>query len=214
MIFRYRTVETFISAGVSLKICDVFRPLLQRAGFTLTHSSHLAIYIPKIEAAEMKLLNSEIKEMYVAIAFDGTSRLGEAINITGRWCSLDFRLVQRLIDFYTVAAHVNNGALAAHVVDIVSMQRQIPVLHLIGISRDSVSVNGAACRRLQVVYPAAADILCICHTLCHVGEHFELTTLGAFMTPWLELVGGHGAHYGAKRLWKETVSPTTVPGEP
>ena len=66
----------------------------------------------------------------------------------------------------------------------------------------------------RITHTAAADLVCVCHTLCHVGEHFELTTLDAFMTPWLELVGGRGAHYGAKRLWKEMVSPTTVPGEP
>ena len=52
-----------------------------------------------------------------------------------------------------------------------------------GFARDSVTTNGAACRRLKVMYTSAVDLLCICHTLCHVGEHCELPVLSEFMTP-------------------------------
>ena len=107
---------------------------------------------------------------------------------------------------------MDNVRLAAHITNVVMQEHHVRLDHLINIARDSVSVNGAACRRLKLTFTSAADTLCICHTLCHVGEHFELPTLKEFKTPWLELVGGRDPHRGAQILWKETVAPASVPG--
>ena len=103
MVFRYRTVEAFLSSGTPLSVCDIFRPLLERSGIALTAREHLTLYIPKIESAEIELVIKELFEQYIALAFDGTTRLGEAVNITGRWCSADFYLRLRLLDFTTLA---------------------------------------------------------------------------------------------------------------
>jgi hypothetical protein len=103
MLYRYRVVETFLYSGVPLSKTDAFRPLLERAGVTLTGSQHLQAFLPKIESEEIELLIKELFEQYIAIAFDGTTRLGEALNITGRWCSADFYLRLRLLDFTTLA---------------------------------------------------------------------------------------------------------------
>ena len=118
----------------------------------------------------------------------------------------------RLLDFTTCEKHVDNVQLAAHITNTVMQVHHTPLDHLVGISRDSVSVNDAACRRLKLTFTYAADAMCICHTLCHVGEHFELPTLVQFRTPWLELVGGRDPHRGAQNLWKQMVAPAKVPG--
>ena len=212
MVFRYRTVETFLASGTPLSVCDIFRPLLERAGFALTDSSNLTFYIPQIESKQIQLVKTALEGQYLSIQFDGTTRLGEAINVVAKWCSSDFKLVKRLLDFHTLEKHVDAPGLCSHINDLLGRKRGVPPMNVIGFSRDSVSTNGAACRRLKLIYTAAVDMLCICHTLCHVGEHFHLPTLGAFMTPWLELVGGRNPHAGAKMLWKETVAPATVPG--
>ena len=212
MVFRYRTVETFLASGTPLSVCDIFRPLLQRAGFALTEHRNLKVFIPRIEEHQIQLLKSELSEQYISVAFDGTTRLGEAINVVGRWCSSNFEIVNRLLDFTTLEKHVNAVGLCSHINDLIGLKRGIPSANVVGFSRDSVSTNGAACRRLMIIYTSAADLLCICHTLCHVGEHFQLPTLDEFMTPWLELVGGRNPHAGAKMLWKETVAPAAVPG--
>lgn len=191
---------------------DKHKQLLQRSGFSLPASTHLASFIPKIEEKEDKLIDAELFDQYIAIAFDGTTRLGEAINTTARWCNEDFQLVKRLLDFTTLEKHANAERLAAHITNVIMHHHHVPLDHLINIARDSVSVNGAACRRLKNTFTSAADTMCICHTLCHVGEHFELPTLKEFKTPWLELVGGRDPHRGAQLLWKETVAPATVPG--
>lgn len=212
MLYRYRVVQVCLHAGMELAKIDDLRPLLQRSGYALTSASHLTLFIPKIHENEINLLKSELSGQHVGIAFDGTTRLGEAINVTGRWCNHRFELVKRLLDFSTLAHHVNNVQLASHIGDVLGRGCSLPVNNVVGLFRDSVSVNGAACRRLMNIYHSAVDLLCICHTLCHVGENFALTTLDSFMTPWLELVGGRNAHLGAKSLWKSRVAPAKVPG--
>jgi hypothetical protein len=168
-------------------------------------------FIPKIKDAELALLDSETADQYIGVAFDGTTRLGEAISTTGRWCTSTFVLVKRLLDFTTTEKHVNNVQLAGHITNTLMHSRRIPLLNVVNFSRDSVSVNGAASRRLRATFTAAADSLCFCHTLCHVGEHFDLPTLAEFKTPWLELVGGRDPHHGAQALWKLMVA-VPVPG--
>lgn len=46
----------------------------------------------------------------------------------------------------------------------------------------------------------------------NVGGQIDLPTLAAFMTPWLELVGGRHPHMGARDLWRDAVAPQRVPG--
>ena len=68
--------------------------------------------------AECKLLDSELYGQYIGVAFDGTTRLGEAVNVTGRWCTASFVLTQRILDFTTLEKHVNNIQLAAHITNL------------------------------------------------------------------------------------------------
>eukprot|EP00966_Prymnesium_polylepis_P001784 40875-Prymnesium_polylepis.1 len=62
----------------------------------MTSSDHLGAYISKIEAKECNTLQVEHKDQYVGSAFDGTSRLGEALAQTNKWCTEDFKLMLRL----------------------------------------------------------------------------------------------------------------------
>lgn len=211
LVYRYRVAESFVAHPPFTGI-DHHKQLLQRGGHSLPGSHHLQALIPKIEAEEDKRLDHELSGEYIGIAFDGTTRLGEAVNTTGRWCTNTFELRKRLLDFTTLEKHVNNVELAAHITNVVMQVHHVPLANLVNISRDSVSVNGAACRRLMGTFTSAVGTLCICHTLCHVGEHFDLPTLTEFKTPWLELAGGRDPHRGAQMLWKQTVAPATVPG--
>ena len=84
---------------------------------------------------------------------------------------------------------------------------------LVCMSRDSVLVNGAACRLLQQgVFWCAENQLCIAHTLNNVGGRFDFQVLSEFFSPWLELVGGRHPHRGAQALWRTAVAPQKVPG--
>jgi hypothetical protein len=48
---------------------------------------------------------------------------------------------------------------------------------VVAFMRDSVASNSVALRGLLGTFSAAADILCLPHTLNDVGEHFNLSTL-------------------------------------
>ena len=209
LLYRYRVTESFVKTPPFAHV-DRHQQLLQRAGHALPESSNLKRFIPRVEANELALLDSEIQGQYLGLGFDGTTRLGEAINTTARWISKDFYIKMRLIDFTTLKKHLNAIQLAAHEVE-VTRQRGIGAARVVNLVRDSASVNGAACRRMLVTFTSAVGTLCGCHTLCIVGVHFDLPTLAEFKTPWLELAGGRNPHHGAKALWKAMVE-VSVPG--
>lgn len=209
--FRYRVVQTFLISGTPLERLKFFRPLLELS-VKLTDESHMKSYIPQIEEHEFGRLREELHGQFIGIAFDGTTRLGEAVSITGRFCNERFELVHRLLRLVTTQRHMRAAQLSALVVRVLCTEHGIPPSMVCSISRDSALVNGAACRSLrEATFTAAADNLCISHTLNNVGEHLQLDHLKSFMTPWLELVGGSNPHHGAQRLWRETVNGP-VPG--
>ena len=41
MVYRYRATEIILYAGIAPAVCDILRPLLERAGNSLTNSTHL-----------------------------------------------------------------------------------------------------------------------------------------------------------------------------
>lgn len=90
MLFRYRVSESFLRNGLPLSKVDGMRTLLQRSGYSLTNSSHLRAFIPKIEKDEVSLLAKELHGQSISTAFDGTTRLGEAVNMVNRWCTAGF----------------------------------------------------------------------------------------------------------------------------
>ena len=72
----------------------------------------MRMYIPQIESREFNLLKSEVRDRFVSIAFNSTSRLGEAINLSCIWCSDDLRICQKLVRFATTMLHMNSSQLA------------------------------------------------------------------------------------------------------
>lgn len=214
-VFRYRVVEAFLASGTPLERLPFFRELLEAGGrLSLTDVSHMREYIPKIESRELARVKDEFSECgYLTISFDGTSRQGEAMNLVGRFCTPSFCLKTRLLRFFTTKQHVNHQQLSALISRIILVEYRIDPERVVGISRDSVSMNGATCNLLTAnPFIQADSIMCISHTLNNCGKRLQLEVADAFMTPWLELVGGRDPHRGAQALWKATVYPQTVPG--
>ena len=212
-LFRYRTVETFISSGTPIDRVDQFKSLLERSGIALTDCSNLRqLYIPRIQERELGCLKQEVSEQFLGIHFDGTTRLGEAINMIGRWCSSTFEIQQRLIAFVTTDKHCDAPQLASLLTHRLG-QLGVQPHFVVNSSRDSAATNGAACNLLLAnPYINAANTLCIAHTISNTGERIILPRLAEFTTPLLELVGGRNPHSGAKALWKSMVAPQVVPG--
>ena len=210
---RYRVVQAFLMSGTPLSRLSYFRSLLDFPGSSMSDESHLsAVYIPRIEEKEFLKVESEISGRFTSIAFDGTSRLGEAVNITGRYCSESFDISIRLLRCTTRKLHMNATALASAITRVLCTEYGVLPERLVCLSRDSVLVNGAACKMLmQSPFSCAENQLCISHTLNNVGSRLQLGVVKEFMTPWLELVGGRHPHAGAKALWRATVNPQVLP---
>jgi len=81
ILFRWTIVESFLRCGIALTKVDELRPVFELAGHPLTESSNLKAFIPKILLKEVNLIKSELEDQFMTISFDGTTRLGEAVNL-------------------------------------------------------------------------------------------------------------------------------------
>lgn len=212
--FRFRVTQAFLQSGTPLSRLKFFRPVIERADVRLTDESNMAAtYIPHIEKREFEELKRELKGQFLGLAFDGTSRLGEAVNLTGRMCTENFEIVMRLLRFVTAKLHLNAAEFSSIITRVICSELGLYPENVVCISRDSVLVNGAACRLLrQGAFCWAENQLCIAHTLNNTGSRLDFPLLKEFFTPWLELVGGRHPHRGAQDLWRSAVHPQKVPG--
>lgn len=213
-VLRYRTTEAFLASGTPLERLPFFRDLIENGVGSLTSSSHLrSTYIPKIEAEQLSLLKDEFRQQACSLQFDGTTRIGEAIVCVGRFCSADFETKTRLLMLKTTATNVKGRQLSALITQLVCSTLGIDPTSVVAVTRDSASVNGDACKRMESnPFVCMQQFMCICHTINNAGARVSLSLVDQFMTPWLDLVGGRSPHRGAQSLWKEMVAPTRVPG--
>ena len=143
-VYRFLVVQSFLAAGIPLAKVDDLRGLLERYGHPLTAVTNLRQLVPKVEAREMSRLLGELEGQYLSMAFDGTTRLGEAINVVGRYCSPDFMIHRRLLRFLTLAEHADAAAISGVIVNLVVGQLHIPLDRVVAWLHDSAAVNGAA----------------------------------------------------------------------
>lgn len=200
-IFQVGVVEQFLRAVIPLAKIDELRGLLEEGGLRLSHSSHLADYIPPIARSEKQSIRKELEGKYVSVVFDGTSRLGEALAIVVRYCSgSGWTIKQKLVCLSMLAKSLCGEEAAREILTILSTDLGISSSQLIATIRDCASVNNMAVRTLTIMYPLAIDIGCFSHTLSHVGEKFKVPNLDKFMKYW-KLIFKHS--YKCRLLWRE-----------
>lgn len=200
-LYRYRVTEALLGNGIPLNKAYGLRPLLERSGVALTDPSHLASMIPRILEREKNLLKEEIKGQYITFVFDGTTRLGEAVNVVVRFCPSDFNAIQqRLVNFTTLKKHLNGNELGRHLMDVLR-ELHIPYEQVVGSSRDSCATNGAGLRVIKPFLPSMMDVLCYSHMLQGTGSRLQFKSLDTFLTPFITLQ----TMAIVKSLWKEIV---------
>eukprot|EP00967_Tisochrysis_lutea_P144069 scaffold268518_cov32-Tisochrysis_lutea.AAC.1 len=91
--FRWFVVEAFLHGGIPLTKVDELRKVFELAGHPLTDSSHLKEFIPKILHREVAQVKEELDGLHFTISFDGTTRLGEAVNLVARFVPYDFKFI-------------------------------------------------------------------------------------------------------------------------
>ncbi len=179
-VFRYivKGVRTFLCAGVPLNKLNLFRKLLEEAGFRLTNRRHMSDVVPLIHQQEMELLKTEFDGKYLSVIFDGTTRFGEAMAILVRFIDSEFCVQQRLIRMQLVSKSMSGEEVARRLLAVsrsplVSAQSNLLAVRM----HDRASVNNVAMATLKVVYPFLLDIGCFLHMLDHVGEKIMTLSL-------------------------------------
>lgn len=79
-LYRFEIAECVFTGGIRLSKVDVPRPLLEKYGHRLIHSTNLREIIPAVLEKEKEKLRSELETVKEAsVIFDGIARMGEAL---------------------------------------------------------------------------------------------------------------------------------------
>ena len=196
-VYRVKVLCTFLKSGVPINKIDDFRDLLEEYAFRLAGRKPMSDLIPFILSEEKKQLKAEIDGLPVALIFDGTSRLGEALAIILRFVDRSsLKIHQRLVRMQLLVKSLTGEEVARELLSALSTEYGVVSSNLLAVMRDRASVNSVAVRTLKVLYP---DILDIGHTIDHVGDNFDTPVLYEFGTTWVSLFS-HSPK--ARLLWR------------
>jgi len=98
-VYWVKVVSAFLKTGVPLNKIDCFIDFLEENALRLTDRRNMYDYIPFTLSEEESCVRSEIAGKKVSVAYDGTTRLGEALAIILRFVSSDWKLNSDLSGF-------------------------------------------------------------------------------------------------------------------
>ena len=187
-IWRYKVVKSLLGSGTPLDRIQYLRPVLDAGGSITSKMEGFIAHILRNEQQQLRLDMDSMGGLF-SLIFDGTTRLGEALNFIVRGCTADFRLLHRLTKFLTLESSLPGEDLATvlchHLMRDLSATPQM----LTALVRDSCPVNGVACRRVCSIFHATTDILCICHIVNCAGSRFQFRVLNTFISAYITLIG-------------------------
>ena len=112
-VYCVKVLHTFIKAGVPINKIDDFRDLLEEYAFRLAGRKPMSDLIPFILSEEKKQLKAEIDGVPVAVIFDGTLRLGEALAVILRFVDRStLKSHQRLVHMQLLAKSLTGEEVA------------------------------------------------------------------------------------------------------
>ena len=135
-----------------------------------------------------KQLKTEIDGVPVAVIFDGTSRLGEALAVILHFVDRStLKIHQRLVRMQLLAKSLTGEQVERELLSVLSTEYGVVSSNLLAAMHDRASVNSVAVRTLKVLYPNVLEISCFSHTIDHVGDNFDTPVLYDFGTTWVSL---------------------------
>jgi hypothetical protein len=186
-IYRVKVVTAFLKAGVPLSKVDSFRDIFEEHAFSLCDSSKLRQLIPFILDKEVQDIKRATEGKLVAVIFDGTTHVCEAMVVVLRYVDDDWQIKQQVCRLMLVAKSMTGEEVARQLIATLSTELSIPANHVVAFMRDRASVNNVAMRTVSVLYNSMIDIGCFSHTLDRVGENMNTPILDKFTKHWISL---------------------------
>ena len=159
-VYRVKVVTSFLRAGVPLNKLECFRELLEEGAYRLSDRRHMSDLVPFVLREEQARLKDEIKNKTVAVIFDGTTRLGEALAIVLRFVSENWTVEQRLVRLQLLAKSLTGEEIARELIHVLSTDYGIGSCNLLAAMRDRASTNNVAMRAVALLYPKVLDVGC------------------------------------------------------
>ena len=91
-VYRVKVLKCFLRAAVPLTKLDYFRELLEESAYRLSDRRHMSDLVTLVVSQEQADIKSEVSGRQVSVVFDGTTRLGEAMAIVGRYIDDSFTI--------------------------------------------------------------------------------------------------------------------------
>ena len=203
-VYRVKVLRTFLKSGVPISKIEDFRDLFEENGYRLADRKPMSDLIPFVLSEERRKIKTEIEGLPVAVIFDGTSRLGEALAVIVRFVdSSTLNIHQRLLKMQLLAKSLAGEEVARELLSVLSTEFGVISKNLFAVMHDRASVNSVAVRNMKVLYPLFMDIGCYSHTIDHVGDKFNTQILHEFGILWVSLFS-HS--YNARLLWRTKTS--------
>ena len=195
-----KVLTTFLRTGLPINKIDEFRDLFEENAVRLAGRKPMFDLIPFVLNKEQRQIKAEIVGLSVAVIFDGTSCLGEALAVILRFVDRSTLTIhQRLVRVQLLTKSMTGEEVARELLSVLSTEYGIASSNLLAANRDRASVNTVAIRMLKVLYPNLLDIGCYSHTIDHVGDNFDTPILHEFDILWVSLFS-HTPH--ARLLWR------------
>ena len=121
--------------------------------------------IPLLVSQEQADIKGELSGRPISVAFDGTTRLGEAMAVVVRYIDTSFNIQQRLIRLQLLAKSMAGEEIAREIIATISTQYGIASNLVVAMMHDMAACNGVALQTLKIVYPQLVDVGCFSHTV-------------------------------------------------
>lgn len=181
-VYHVKVVSAFLKAGLPLSKVDKFRDCFEKNALRLTDRRGMHDIIPFIFRIEGRF---EVDGRLVAVIFDGTSCVGEALAVLLRFIDQEWCIQQHLVRVQMLSKSLSGEELARELITVLSMIYSVRSNTLLAAMKDGASVNNCAIRTLQVVNPLLIDVKSFSHMIDHVGGCFQTPTLSEFITLWV-----------------------------
>lgn len=131
-VYCIKVVQTFLRCGAPLNKIPEFREFLEENALRLTDRRHMSDMVPFILEQEKIKIQEEIAQKPLAIIFDGTSRLGEALCMVVRFIDSEWSIQERLIRFELLAKSLSGEEIARQLICVLSVQLSEYPIRILG----------------------------------------------------------------------------------